>query len=177
MQTTQVSIQSNVPVMPSAKFQFYKGIDIPLVSCYECDTVWHSVERTRCPRCARQVGSHWDATEEQTSCLMDAVSLIDEDRIERASEYESWAFLDILRRNVPMYNDNCQRTIQTCYEALLKQQPSPKIAFAIEFFERAFFAAPEDPMMYHFDEKENPSWTEDDEWDTYIEEQLDRYGL
>ena len=181
MQTTQANVQSFAAhLMPSAESQFDKGIQNPLVCCNECHTIWRSVEPTLCPRCAQQVGEHWKATEEQTSWLIYAVSLLNEERIERGAEYTTWEFGEILREHVPCYNEMCRGTIQVCYEVLSKQPPNLKVAFAMEFFERAFFAAPEDPMMYYVDdEEENPSWIndDDDEYQLYIEEQLDRYGL
>jgi NAD-dependent SIR2 family protein deacetylase len=164
VQARQIGIQANVPVLPTAASQ--EGIETPLVSCYECDTVWHSTECTRCPRCARQVGTHWDLNEEETRELMSAVKLLDEERIERASEYEMWAFGNILRKHVTFYNETCPRTIQTCYEALLKQPSNLKIAFAMEFFKEAYLVAPEDEMMFHFDdEDEEDHYNSDvDEW-------------
>ena len=164
IQARQIGIQANVPVLPTAASQ--EGIETPLVSCYECDAVWYSTECTRCPRCARQVGTHWDLNEEETCELMSAVKLLDEERIERASEYETWAFGNILRKHVSFYNETCPRTIQTCYEALLKQPSNLKIAFAMEFFKEAYLVAPEDEMMYHFDdEDEEDHYNSDvDEW-------------
>lgn len=141
-----------------------KGIQSPLVLCRECYAIWRSVDCERCPRCARQVGEHKTTTEEQTRCLMCAVSLLNEERIQRGAEYTTWEFGEILRENVPWYDDKCQLTVQACYEALCKQPSNLKVAFAVEFFEQAFFAAPEDPMMYHFDELEYPVWTDDDDW-------------
>jgi hypothetical protein len=128
------------------KPQTSNGIEIPLVCCNECHAIWHTAKCERCPLCGQNVGIHWKATEEQTNWLMYAVSLLDEERM------ESWAFGEILREHVPCYNEMCRGTIQVCYEVLLKQPSNPKVAFAIEFFKRAYLQAPEDPMMYRPDE-------------------------
>ena len=141
-----------------------KGIDNPLVICYECDTIWRSVECERCPRCARQVGAHWDANEEQTRVLMYAVSLLDEERIQRGSECEAWEFGEILREHVPFYDETCRLTIQTCYEALLKQPSSLKIAFAMEFFKEAYLQAPDMEMTVHNEEEDHHYDSDVDEW-------------
>ena len=164
IQATQVGIRCDVPVMPAADSQADKGIQNPLVACNDCDAVWRSAECTRCPRCARQVGVHWDATEEQTRWLLYAVSLLDEERIQRASECEAWEFGEILREHVPFFNETCRLTLQTAYEALLKQPPSLKVAFAMEFFERAFLAAPEDEMTWRCDEDAQEHDSDVDEW-------------
>ena len=142
-----------------------KGIDIPLVSCNECHAVWHSVECERCPLCAQNVGVHSKATEEQTKWLMYAVSRLDEERIQRASEYETWAFGEILHEHVPFYNEMCRLTIQVCYEVLLKMPSTLKVAFAMEFFKEAYLQAPEDPMMYKQEDEEDHHYDSDvDEW-------------
>lgn len=152
--------------MPAVQaVQANKGIQNPLVSCNECHSVWHIEECERCPRCAQQVGVHWTSTEEQTSWLMYAVSLLNEERIERGAEYTTWEFGEILREHVPFYNETCRGTIQVCYEVLQTQPSNLKVAFAMGFFEQAFVAAPEDPMMYHFDdEPEYAVWTDDEDW-------------
>jgi hypothetical protein len=142
-----------------------EDIENPLVTCYECHTIWHSTEHERCPLCKRQIGDHWVATEEQTRQLMDTVSLIDEERMERGSEYESWAFHDNLRKNMPFYNVNCRRTLQLCYEVLRAQPLNPKIAFAIEIVKEDYLYAPDDLYEeYHSwtDEEEYHHWTDED---------------
>ena len=143
-----------------------EDIENPLVTCYECNTIWHSTEHERCPRCKRQIGDHWVATEEQTRQFMDTVALIDEDRMERGSEYETWAFHDHLRRNMPFYNANCRRTIQLCYEVLRAQPMNPKIAFAMEILKEDYLYAPDDV----YEEEEYHSWT--DEEDLYAPDDM-----
>jgi hypothetical protein len=142
-----------------------KGIQNPLVCCNECHSIWYMEECERCPRCARQIGVHWTSTEEQTSWLMYAVSLLDEEHIQRGAEYTTWEFGEILREHVPCYNEMCRGTIQVCYEVLRKQPSNLKVAFAIGFFEQAFVDAPEDPMMYHVgeDELEYPVWSDEED--------------
>ena len=166
IQARQIGIQATVPVMPTEESQSDKGIDHPIQSCWDCNAVWRSYEPSRCPGCARHVGDHWDANEEETSSLMYAVALLSEERIERASEYETWAFGNILRENVIFYNETCRRTIQTCYEALLKQPSNPKVAFAIGFFKEAYLQAPEDEMTVTYDDEEEEyhSWTDEEDW-------------
>jgi hypothetical protein len=142
-----------------------KGIRDPLVSCDECHAVWHSVECERCPLCAQNVGVPYILNQEKIYELLYAVYQLDEERIERASEYEMWSFGNILREDVPWYKENCRRIIQACYDVLCEQEPSPKIVFAIECFEQAYLQVPEDPMMYHFDDDEEyKSWSDEDEW-------------
>ena len=143
-----------------------EDIENPLVTCYECNTIWHSTEHERCPHCKRQIGDHWVATEEQTSQFMDTVALIDEDRMERGSEYETWAFHDHLRRNMPFYNANCRRTIQLCYEVLRAQPMNPKIAFAMEILKEDYLYAPDDV----YEEEEYHIWT-DEEYHIWTDEE------
>lgn len=123
-----------------------KGIDTPFVSCCECRAIWQSAECERCPLCGQNVGIHCNATEEQTNVLMCAVSLLSEERIARASEYETWAFGEILSEHVPFYSEMCRVTIQACYKTLCNRPSNPKVAFAIEFFKKAYLQAPEIEM-------------------------------
>ena len=99
--------------------------------------------------------------EEQTRMLMYAVSLLSEERIARASEYETWAFGEILREHVPFYNEMCHMTIHVCYKMLCDQSSNPKvayqssnpkIAFAIEFFKKAYLQASEIEMTHQDEE-------------------------
>jgi hypothetical protein len=155
------SVQAAAP--PACEPQ--DGVQKPLVSCYECDTVWHSIECARCPRCSRQIGYHYLLNQEQTYELLTAVSLLNKERIARASEYETWSFGEILRKNVMWYDANCRRTIQACYEVLCEQKIRTKTMFAINFFEQAYLLAPEDKMMHHFDDKEDDYYCSDlDDW-------------
>lgn len=149
-------------------------IENPLVSCNECDTVWHSVECERCPLCGQNVGVPYILSKQQTYVLLGAVSELNDERILRASEYETWAFSNILHENVPWYEADCRRTIQACYYALLKKhialtddsQPAhPKIAFAMNFFKEAYLVAPEDLMMYKYEDED-----EEDQHDSDVEE-------
>jgi hypothetical protein len=148
-------------------------VEIPLVSCNECDTVWHSVKCERCPLCGQNVGVPYILSKQQSYVLLGAVSLLSDERIARASEYETWAFGEILRENVPWYDADCRRTIQACYLALLKkhialtddsQPPHPKIAFAMDFFKEAYLQAPEDEMMYKQEDEEDQYDSDVDEW-------------
>ena len=154
---------------PPYTYQTMQSEDIenPLVTCYECNTIWHSTEHERCPHCKRQIGDHWVATEEQTSQFMDTVALIDEDRMERGSEYETWAFHDHLRRNMPFYNANCRRTIQLCYEVLRAQPMNPKIAFAMEILKEDYLYAPDDV----YEEEEYHIWTDEEEYHIWTDEE------
>jgi hypothetical protein len=92
------------------------------------------------------------------------VSLLDEERIQRGAEYETWAFSEILREHVSCYNEMCRGSIQVCYEVLLKQPTSLKVAFAMEFFREAYLQAPEDPMMYKQEDEEDQHDSDVDEW-------------
>ena len=151
MQAVQ-AVQDSVSVSP---------IDIPFVSCCDCCAIWHSEDCERCPRCARQVGIHCVANEEQTRLLMYAVSLLSEERILRASEYETWAFGEILREHMPSYSEMCRVTIQACYMALRMQPSNQKVEFAIEFFKEAYLQAPE---IKTYRDEENHYDSDVDEW-------------
>jgi len=149
------------------------GIENPLVSCNECDAVWHSVKCERCPLCGQNVGVPYILSKQQSYVLLGAVSLLNDEHIARASEYETWAFGEILRENVPWYEADCRRTIQACYLTLLKkhitltddsQPPHPKIAFAMDFFKEAYLQAPEDQMMYKQEDEEDRYDSDVDEW-------------
>lgn len=109
--------------------------------------------------------------------LLGAVSLLNKERIARASEHETWAFGEILRENVPWYEADRRRTIQACYQALLKERAAlivatqtrrlefKKVTFAMGFFKEAYLQAPEDPMMYKQEDGEDHHYDSDvDEW-------------
>lgn len=165
IQSTQIGIQQYmVPVMPTDKSQADKGIHIPLVDCIECDTVWRSEIATRCPRCARCVGTQFFLDKDKTSKLLAAVSLLDEDHIVCGSDYMMWEFSDILRKYISWYDKNCRIMIQSCYEALRKQPINSKIAFAIYFFEQEYLHAPEPELIYVVEDDEEYSWTPEDNW-------------
>ena len=151
-----------------------EGIEIPLVSCNECHAVWHSVECERCPLCGQNVGILYILSDQQKSVLLSAVKLLNKERIARASEYETWAFGEILRKNVPWYEADCRRTIQACYLALLRRHEAliaasqsrtlTKITFAMDFFKEAYLVAPEDQMMYKQEDEEDHYDSDVDEW-------------
>jgi hypothetical protein len=151
-----------VPVTPTYESQVGTGIDNPLVSCFECDAVWRSEECTRCPRCARQVGTRYLLNGEQTDMLITTVFWAIQSP--HGSEYDKTMMRNILIEDVPWYYEDCRRTIQACYVALCMQQPHPKIAFAIEFFKEAYLHAPEDALMYKFDNQEEYYESDLDEW-------------
>ncbi len=166
----KVGKRSRIEVPPKQAMQSIQaqdGIENPLVCCNECHTIWHAVKCERCPLCGQNVGIHWTSTEEQTNWLLYAVSLLDEERIQRGAECSAWEFGQILREHVPSYNEMCRGTIQVCYEVLLKQPPSLKVAFAMEFFKEAYLQAPEDPMMWYPDEQEQE---QEQEHDSDVEE-------
>lgn len=151
-----------------------EGVDIPLVSCNECHAVWHSVECERCPLCGQNVGVLYILSDQQKSVLLGAVNQLNKERIARASEYETWAFGEILSKNVPWYEADCRRTIQACYLALLRRREAliaasqprtlTKIEFAMKFFEEAYLQAPEDQMMYKQEDEEDQHDSDVDEW-------------
>jgi hypothetical protein len=92
---------------------------------------------------------------------MYAVSLLSEERIARASEYETWAFGEILREHMPSYSEMCRVTIQACYMALRMQPSNQKVEFAIEFFKEAYLQAPE---IKTYRDEENHYDSDVDEW-------------
>ena len=140
------------------------GVENPFVSYCECRAIWQSTECERCPLCGQNVGIHINATEEQTKVLMYAVSLLSEERITRASEYETWAFGEILSEHVPFYSEMCRMTIQACYKMLCNQPLNPKVAFALEFFEKAYNQALEIEMMRQDEEVHDYYDSDVDEW-------------
>jgi hypothetical protein len=155
MQAIQVSIQGHVPVTPTEESQTDKGIDHPLVSCDECDAVWRSYAVTRCPKCARQVGTRFLLDEQQLWDLVEAVSYLDETAtFDPETESETCEFRNLLAEHVQWYNTNSRVTIQACYEALCARDPHPNITFAIAFFKAEYAEAPEDEMMYSPDEED-----------------------
>ena len=118
---------------------------------------------TRCPVCAREVGTGWILDEDQTWDLMEAVSYLDETAtFDAETESDTWEFHKLLSLHVRWYNMNCRQTIQACYAALCIRAPHPKVAFAIAFFKAEYAEAPEDEMMYRPDEDE----------DNYVEDSL-----
>ena len=151
-----------------------EGVENPLVSCNECHAVWHSVKCERCPLCGQNVGVLYILSDQQKYVLLGAVSLLSDERIARASEYETWAFGEILSKNVPWYEADCRRTIQTCYLALLRRREAliaasqprtlTKIEFAMKFFKEAYLQAPEDPMMYKQEDEEDQHDSDVEEW-------------
>ena len=157
-----------------ATAESYNGVENPLVSCNECHAVWHSVKCERCPLCGQNVGVLYILSDEKKSVLLSAVNQLNKERIARASEYETWAFGEILRESVPWYKADCRRTIQACYYALLRRhealiaasQPRTltKIAFAMNFFKEAYLKAPEDPLMYKQEDEEDQHDSDVDEW-------------
>ena len=141
-----------------------KEIDTSFVSCHDCRDFWQSAESGRRPLCGQNVGIHITATEEQTKVLMYAVSLLSEERIARASEYETWAFGEILSEHVPFYSEMCRMTIQACYKMLCNQPLNPKVAFALEFFEKAYLQALEIEMTRQDEEVHDYYDSDVDEW-------------
>jgi len=167
----KIDIGYYVPVMPTEESQADKGIDHPLWSCSDCDTVWRSHECMRCPGCAREVGSRFILNEEQTSDLLDAVVDLDESVPtwdEQKKDHAMWEFRNLLRTHVPWYDMNSRQTIQACYEALCARAQHLKILFAISFFQDEYTHAPEEektfcPEMPYFErdahyDRMRPSW-------------------
>ncbi len=173
MQVAQVSIQAIVPVMPTEESQADKGIDHPLWSCWDCDTVWRSHERTRCPGCARHVGNRSILDEAQESELLLAVYGLPETGLsytEEQLEHAMWRFRNLLREHASWYDMNSRQMIQACYESLcVCGEMSLKVALAIHFFKEEYAYSPEEdntfcPEVIDYQERDaqydlqNPSW-------------------
>ena len=81
---------------------------------------------------------------------MEAVSYLDEDVTFHAeTESVTWQFRNLLMQHAPWYDTNSRVVIQSCYMALLKRDPHPKVAYAIAFFMAEYAEAPEDELMYN----------------------------
>ena len=146
---TQISIEHYVPVMPTEESQADKGIDHPIVFCWDCDTEWRSYEMSRCPGCARHCGEQRELDEEEMWDLMEAVSYLDERKtFDYDKEYDTWEFHLLLEKHAPWYDMNSRISIQACYLALQKRDPHPKVAFAIAFFRAEYDEAMDSEMMY-----------------------------
>ena len=172
-QITQVDIQETiVPVMPTEESQADKGIDHPLWSCWDCDTVWRSYERTRCPGCARHVGHRSFLDEAQESELFQAVYGLPETNCsytEEQLEHSMWRFRNLLCECAPWYDMNSRLMIQACYETLCERGgTSLKDLLAIHFFKEEYAFAPEEdntfcPEVIEYTEDaqydlQHPSW-------------------
>ena len=176
---TQIGIQANiVPVMPTEESQADKGIDHPIVSCDYCDTEWRSHTPSRCPGCARKVGTHLVLDEEQVSDLLDAIVELDESvNINDEDEWEEtkWGFYNLLALHASWCDLDSLQVIQACYVALCERAlhaPHPKLTLAISLFANRYYTAPEDENtfcpedpeeVYRFTvdelyEKQSPSW-------------------
>lgn len=168
----QIGIGQRVPVTPTRESQADKGIDHPLCSCEYCDTVWRSHEITRCPSCAREVGTYLVLDQEQTDDLMEALSYLDQpapfDVETETTEREAYEFQCLLETHAPWYRLNCCRmTIQACYEALRARPSHPNVDFAIAFFRAEYEFAEDDEMTFDREirviedkayDKQHPGW-------------------
>ena len=174
---TQLSFGGHyVPVMPTEESQADKGIDHPIVSCWECDTQWRAREQSRCPYCARQVGAPRVLDGNEKWELMEAILDLDGDKtFDYNTECDTWEFHLLLEKHAGTWYDMSSRPIiQACYFALLKHQlkyQRPKIAFAIAFFKEEYALATDSDLMY------NPNTSEDEvpahmaAWCEYLDRQ------
>jgi hypothetical protein len=137
-QATQIGY--HVPVMPTEESQADKGINHPIVSCWDCDAEWRSYKPSRCPGCARHVGAPRVLNEQETHELMQAISQLEEEaKFDCINGYDSWEFDSSLNQYASRwFSIDSRRIIQACYFALLKQDTNPKVAFAIEFFKAEY---------------------------------------
>ena len=163
-ETTQIGYY--VPVTPTDESQADKGINNPIVSCWECDTEWRSYGLSRCPYCARQVGAQRVLNEQETHDLMEAISHLKEEKFDYDTEYETWEFHDLLTQHVPWYDMSSRVLIQACYFALQHKHLHPKVKFAIDFFHVEYAEALDSEMMYNPNEEDDG---EDDKYYTYWE--------
>ena len=138
IQDTQIGY--HVPVMPTEDSQSDKGIHHPILSCWDCDTVWRSYEPSRCPGCARYVGAQRVLDEKETQELMLAISQLEEEaKFDGINGYDSWEFDSALNQYAARwFSIDSRIIIQACYVALLRQATNPKVEFAIEFFKAEY---------------------------------------
>jgi len=166
-------IVHTIPVAPTEESQADKGIDHPLFSCGECDTVWRSHGRSRCPMCAEDEGTHFSLTGCQNSNLYVAMRGLEETGLsytEEQLERSMWRFRNLLREEAPWYNETSRQMIQACYECFLRRDREDlRVALAIHFFKEEFKYAPEEdntfcPEVSEYQERDeqydlqNPSW-------------------
>jgi hypothetical protein len=78
--------------------------------------------------------------EEETQELMKAISQLDEEaKFDCINGFDSWEFDSSLRQYASRwFNIDSCIIIQACYLALMRQAPSPKVEFAIEFFKAEY---------------------------------------
>ena len=168
----QTDIYHTIPVMPTEESQADKGIDHPLVSCGECDAVWRSHGRSRCPMCAEDEGYRMSLTADQYSNLYVAMRDLPhkECYTEEQMDLQVWRFRNLLREEAPWYDINSRRMIQTCYENVSARMGAhPNAAVAIALFKEDFEFAPEEektvfPEVIHYQPRDaqydlqHPSW-------------------
>ena len=147
----QIDIYHTIPVMPTEESQAYKGIDHPLVSCGECDAVWRSHGRSRCPMCAEDEGYRMSLTARQCSNLYVAMSDLPhkECYTEEQMDLQVWRFRNLLRAEAPWYDINSRQMIQACYEhvsARMGQHLAAAVAIAL--FKEDFEFAPEEEKTF-----------------------------
>jgi hypothetical protein len=167
------TVYHTIPVSATEESQADKGIDHPLVFCDECDTVWRSHGRSRCPTCARQEGTHFSLNADQNSNLYQAMCGLEETGLsytEEQLEHSMWRFHNLLREEAPWYNETSRQMIQACYECFLRlDRENLRVALAIHFFKEEFKYAPEEdntfcPEVIEYQERDaqydlqNPSW-------------------
>ena len=168
----QIDICHTIPVMPTEESQANKGIDHPLVSCGECDAVWRSHGRSRCPMCAEDEGYRMSLTACQNSNLYVAMSDLEtrEFYSEAQLDLAMWRFRNLLRENAPWYDMNSRQMIQACYEYVSARMGAhPAATVAIAFFKEEYtYASDEDntfcPEVIQYQERDaqydlmKPSW-------------------
>ena len=168
----QTDIYHTIPVMPTEESQADKGIDHPLVSCGECDAVWRSHGRSRCPMCAEDEGYRMSLTARQTSNLFVAMQGLPykESYTQEQMDLQIWRFRNLLREEAPWYDINSRQMIQACYEYVSARMGAHLAAdVAIALFKEDFEFAPEEektvwPEVIQYQERDeqydlqHPSW-------------------
>ena len=172
-ESTQISIGRYVPVMPTDESQADKGINHPIVSCWDCDTEWRSYTPSRCPGCACYCGVPRVLSEKEMEELMEAISYLDETKtFDYNTECDTWEFHTLLEKYASCWYDmSCRVIVQACYLALLQQDPHPNIAFALAFFQEEYALASESETMYdpNDESKKVPSFIA--AWCEYLDQQ------
>lgn len=168
----QIDICHTIPVEPTEESQADKGIDHPLVSCGECDAVWRSHGRSRCPMCGEDEGYRLSLTARQYSNLYVAMSNLQtkECYTEEQMELQMYRFRNLLLEEAPWYDMNSRQMIQACYDLVCERAGAhPNAAVAIAFFKEEYAFAPEEektfcPEVIQYQERDaqydlqHPSW-------------------
>jgi hypothetical protein len=139
-------------IQATEESQADKGIDHTLFTCGNCTTVWRSRGFTRCPTCARDVGTILFLDNNQRSDLHEIAYRSGIGRPPYTTEQVNCAldeFRALLDTYAPWYDKTSRKMIQACYEDLCRSGgTSPKVALAIYFFKEEWTSASDDEKTF-----------------------------